>query len=182
MPRFPLATWKGPIPNENHAGMVFPIQGLVLHVEQGSETGTSSWFHNPGAQASAHFGNPKKGPLDQWVDTNDEAWAEMAGNRRWISVEHEGFSGEQLTETQLENDAHLLAWIHLNYPHVLLQLTNDPLNGWGLGWHGMGGEAWGGHLDCPGPGIIAARTSIVNRAKELLASRSSIHYLLTGEK
>src|SRR5581483_4642088 len=50
-----------------------------------------------------------------------------------------------------------------NFP---LQLTSSP-SGEGLGWHGMGGEAWGGHLNCPGnvrrgqcPGILEVARAI----------------------
>ena len=165
MARYPDAHWDGPIPNETPRAMRRPILGLVLHIEQGSEAGTDSWFHNPKAQASAHFGNPKQGRLDQWVDTNDKAWAEVAGNSRWISVEHEGRSGDRLTHTQIENDAQLLAWLHRT-EGVPLQITDSP-NRRGLGWHGMGGQAWGGHLDCPGDPIKHQRAEIITRAKEI---------------
>ena len=165
--RFPKAVWKGPIPNETRRAMVRPIMGLVLHVEQGSEAGTNSWFHNPGAQASAHFGNPFKGPLDEWVDTDDKAWAEVAGNSRWISDEHEGYSGKAPapTASQIENDAELLAWLHA-HEGVPIRISNSP-NRSGLGWHGMGGAAWGGHLTCPGDRILAARPQIIARARQL---------------
>lgn len=168
MSKFHKATWRGPISNETHAAMVRPIMGLVLHVEDGSEDGTNSWFHNPKAQASSHFGNPLKGPLDQWVDTDDKAWAEMDGNSRWISVEHEGFSGKAPapTASQIENDAQLLAWLHKT-EGVPLRITNS-VNRRGLGWHGMGGAAWGGHYDCPGDRIKKARREIVRRAKQIV--------------
>lgn len=164
--RFPKATWRGPVPNEEHGGIVYPIRGLVLHIEQGSESSADNWFHNAGAQASAHFGNPKTGSLQQWVDSDDEAWAEMAGNSRWISVEHEGFSGQTLTASQVENDAQLLAWLHKLYGFPLIP-TDNP-NGTGLGWHGMGGAAWGGHDLCPGEPIKAQRAEIIARANAIL--------------
>lgn len=141
--------------------------GLVLHIECGTEAGTDSWFHNPKAQASAHFGNPKVGPLDQWVDTDDKAWAEVDGNSRWVSVEHEGKGGAHLTASQVENDAHLLAWLHRT-EGVPLRITNHTWRK-GLGWHGMGGNAWGGHFDCPGDPIKAKRKAIVSRAKAIVA-------------
>jgi hypothetical protein len=169
MSRFAKARWRGPIPNDTRAAMIRPILGLVLHVEQGSETGTDGWFHNPGAHASAHFGNPLSGGLDQWVDTDDKAWAEIAGNPRWVSVEHEGYTNEAPapTKSQLENDAQLLAWLHLT-EGVPLQITDDPTKP-GLGWHGMGGAAWGGHENCPGSRIKNARPLIIARAKQLIA-------------
>lgn len=166
MARFRRARWRGPIPNRTPGGMVRPVMGLVLHIEQGTEAGTDAWFHNPKAQASAHFGNPKKGRLDQWVDTDDKAWAEAAGNSRWISVEHEGMAGDRLTAAQIENDAHLLAWLHVT-EGVPLQVT-DSVDKRGLGWHGMGGAAWGSHFSCPGEPIVKQRDQIITRAKALI--------------
>jgi hypothetical protein len=151
--------------------MVRPFHGLVLHIEQGTEAGTDSWFHNKSSQVSAHFGNPKTGALDQWVDTDDKAWAIVAGNRYWISLENEGDSGDALTATQLENSAQLLAWLHLT-ENVPLQPANDA-NSKGLGYHGMGGAAWGNHLDCPGMPIVNQRQAIIDRATEIVGAELS---------
>jgi N-acetyl-anhydromuramyl-L-alanine amidase AmpD len=170
MPRFPKAHWAGPIPNESHGRIQLPILGLILHVEEGTEAGTNSWFHNPKAEASAHFGNPTKGPLDQWVDTHDEAWAEMAGNSRWVSVEHEGTGA--ISHNQIENDAQLFAWLHRT-ENCRLVITNRTSRG-GLGWHGMGGAAWGGHRACPGDRIKAARPLIIARAKQILGTATEL--------
>lgn len=166
MPRYRRARWRGPVPNEVKGGMVRPLMGVVEHIECGTEAGTNSWFHDPRSQVSAHFGNPKHGPLDQWVDTHDRAWAEAAGNDRWISVENEGKPGDSLTSTQIENLAHLLVWLHRT-EGIPLQLTNH-VNRKGLGWHGMGGDAWGGHYDCPGEPIKRQRREILHRARVIL--------------
>lgn len=164
--KFPKAKWGGPIPNQTPGAMVRPIMGLVLHIQQGTERGTAGWFHNPAAEASSHFGNPKAGLLDQWVDTADEAWAEMQGNTRWVSVENEGYSGDSLTPSQIENAAQLLAWLNQT-EGVPLQISDDP-SVRGLGWHGMGGNAWGGHFDCPGDPIKNQRPQIIARAEQIL--------------
>lgn len=165
MARMPGAVFIGPTPNRDVGGMM-AVSGLVLHIEQGYEGGSEAWFKNPVAQASAHFLNPKQGGLRQLVDTRDEAWAQAAGNRHWISVEHEGFVPDALTPTQLENDAHLFAWLHRTY-NVPVHATDDP--GWpGLGWHGMGGAAWGNHPHCPGEAIKAQRPAILTRTEEIL--------------
>ena len=107
MAHFKEARWRGPVPNKNPGQMVRPFNGLVLHIQEGHEDGTDAHFHNPASKVSAHFGNPKHGGLDQWVDTDDKAWAEVSGNRHWISIENEGFSGDSLTDSQIENCAHL---------------------------------------------------------------------------
>jgi hypothetical protein len=65
---------------------------------EGTLDGTGAWFHDPSAEASSHFGVGKDGRMYQWVDTDDAAWAEMAGNSSWISIECEGHSGDSLTD------------------------------------------------------------------------------------
>ncbi len=165
---FQLARWRGPVPNKNVGAMVRPFKGLVLHIQQGNENGTDSWFHNPASQVSAHFGNPKTGGLDQWVDTNDKAWAQVAGNSAWISLENEGNSGDSLTATQVANAATLLAWLNIT-ESVSLTLANSPTDS-GLGYHAMGGAAWGGHTDCPGQPIIDQRAAICSAAQALVIS------------
>jgi hypothetical protein len=48
-----------------------------------------------------------------------------------------------------------------------LQVADSPA-GYGLGHHGMGGAAWGGHYDCPGPNNVALKPAIVARAIEIV--------------
>jgi hypothetical protein len=165
MARMPGTEWIGPTPNEHPNGML-AHKGLVLHIQQGTEAGSEAWFTNPASQASAHFLNPKSGGLKQLVDTDDRAWAEMQGNWYWVSIENEGYSGQSLTSSQVENAAQLYAWLHKTY-NVPLQSTDDP-NGSGLGWHGMGGVAWGNHPNCPGDPIKAQRPQILARAAQIL--------------
>jgi hypothetical protein len=167
MAQFQSANWLGPVPNCNTGGMVRPFQGLVLHIEVGTESGTNSWFHDPSSQVSAHFGNPKTGGLDQWVDTNDVAWAQVAGNTSWISLENEGNPGDSLTASQLANAATLLAWLNLT-ENIPMQLAETPSDS-GLGYHAMGGAAWGGHTSCPGQPIVDQRAAIVAAAQNLVS-------------
>jgi hypothetical protein len=148
--------------NFNKGGMVRPFHGLVLHIQQGTEAGTFGWFNKSGTGASAHFGNPKHGNLEQWVDIDDVAWAQVAGNHHWISVENEGWSGQSLTPSQMMNCADLLGWLHWN-ENVPLQLADNP-GGFGLGYHAMGGKSWGNHLQCPGEPIINQRLLIIDAA------------------
>lgn len=171
MTRFERATWRGPVPNQG--GSMGPILGLVLHIQEGSEAGTDAWFHNPTSKVSAHFGNPKSGGLDQWVEVGTVAWAEVNGNYNWVSVENEGHSGDALTASQLENAAQLLAWLHVQYG-VPLVISDTPAAGTpGLTGHGLGGSAWGGHTDCPGAPILGQRAAIIARAQQLLGATTS---------
>lgn len=174
MALMPGVTFIGPTPNMRVDGMV-EVRGLVLHIQEGTEAGSEAWFKNPASQASSHFLNPKTGGLRQLVDTKDRAWAEADGNSHWVSVENEGWAGDELTASQLENAAHLLAWLHTRYA-VPLQSTDD-VNGKGLGWHGMGGAAWGGHTGCPGDPIKAQRGAIIATAAAILggATKPTVH-------
>lgn len=163
----PFAQWK-PLPagvNHSPGGMV-AWDGIILHIMEGTLDGSDSWFRNPQAQASAHFGIGKDGRVFQWVDTADKAWAQAQGNPRNISIENEGNAGDSLTAAQLERNAEILAWAH-EVHGVPLMLNDDP-NARGLGWHGMGGALWGGHTGCPGPTIKAQRPWIINRAEAIL--------------
>lgn len=167
-PLYPAARWRGPVPNKTPGAMVAPLLGLVLHVEQGTEAGTDSWFHNPGSEVSAHLGAPKQSemgdpvPLDQFVAFDDRAWAEVAGNSRWLSIETAGYASDPLDSSQLHMIASLYADLHrvFSFP---FRTSESPTEA-GFGWHGMGGEAWGGHLDCPGDKRKAQRAIILAKA------------------
>lgn len=161
--RCPFAIWRGTIPNETPGGMESPVVGVVFHIMGASYEAADSWFHNPSAQASAHFGIKQDGTLVQWVDTADRAWHAAAANRHWIGVETEG-SGGALSEAGCQTFARLYRWLHDTHG-VPFQITDDPNSGHGFGWHGMGGSAWGGHDYCPGPERRAQRAHILQLAQ-----------------
>lgn len=137
------------------------MNGWVLHVIVGTIAAADSVFHRSGYGASAHFGVGKDGQVYQWVDTDDRAWAEGAGNPYWLSVETEGQPSEPLTNAQVASVARLMQWgqVHGPYPYAV----TDSTSGRGLGVHVMGGAAWGGH-NCPGPIRAAQRSLIVQAA------------------
>lgn len=163
--RMPGARWVGPTPNRNAGGMG-AVRGVVLHIQEGSEAGTEQWQKNPSAQVSSHFLAPRAGGVRQMVDTADMAWAQADGNPYWLSIECEGRVPQALTGQQVEACARILAWAHAAY-EVPLQSTNSTA-GRGLGWHGMGGAAWGGHTGCPGDAIVRQRPSIITRARQII--------------
>ncbi|MEU9849270.1 peptidoglycan-binding protein [Streptomyces sp. NPDC047985] len=160
MARMPGALWR-PVPNRTKGGQE-AIYGVVLHIMAGTLDGSDAWFRNPASQASAHFGVGKDGRIYQWVDTADRAWAQGNGNRTWLSIEHEGQGGDALTAKQLAATARIVAWMHQTHG-VKLQATDSP-TGRGIGWHGMGGAAWGGHTACPGTPIKNQRAEIIKAA------------------
>lgn len=137
-------------------------RGLVLHIQQGSQSGTIGWFNNPKAQASSKWACAKDGSLVQLVNDKDEAWTQAAGNPFWDSVECEGFSGEQLTFQQIITIARLFEW-HSFVKGYPLELANDP-SGKGLGHHAMGSASWGNHHNCPGNVIVKQKSVILAKA------------------
>lgn len=170
MARFSGATWR-PVPSNFTKRGQDSVYGVVIHIMDGSLAGTDSWFRNSEAQASSHFGTGRNGALYQWVDTGDRAWAQAAGNRTWLSVENEGRGGDSLTVAQLDRCAEVLAWAHKFYG-VPIQLASG-VNGRGLGYHAMGGSAWGGHTSCPGSRVVAQLSEIVRRAKSIAGEGDS---------
>jgi hypothetical protein len=144
-------------------GMDSPVVGVVFHIMGASMAAADAWFHNPSAQASAHFGIGQDGHLVQWVDTPDRAWHAAAANRHWIGVETEG-SGGPLSEAGCQTFGRLYAWLAGLYG-LPFAPTDDPNAGHGLGWHGMGGAAWGGHDYCPGPERKAQRAHVLQLAQ-----------------
>ncbi|WP_223182466.1 peptidoglycan-binding protein [Streptomyces sp. CBMA370] len=170
MARFSGATWR-PIADNFTDGGQDAVYGVVIHIMDGSLAGTDSWFRNTSAQASSHFGTGRAGQLYQWVDTSDRAWAQAGGNRTWLSVENEGRGGDALTADQITRCAEVLAWAHKTHG-VPLQLASGP-SGRGLGYHAMGGSAWGGHTSCPGSKVVAQLDDILSRAKSLAGGGSS---------
>jgi hypothetical protein len=138
---------------------------MVLHTAVGTYEGTISWQNNPASQVSSYVVIAKDGRMAQCVDLDDRAWTQGTGNSSWIGAEMEGRS-EALTDAQLQTTARLYAFLVQTYG-IPLQKTDDPA-GRGLGWHGMGGGAWGGHYNCPGPAMVGQRDEILRRAAVIL--------------
>src|SRR5260370_19169307 len=129
----PFAIWRPLPPGVNHSsGGMVAYDGVVLHIMEGILDGTDSWFRNPQAQASAHFGTGKDGRVYQWVDTAAKAWAQAAGNPRNISIENDGNAGDSLTQAQAESVAESLACAHATHGGHLR--INDVPAAQGLGW------------------------------------------------
>lgn len=161
---YPAAQWHGPVPGQG--GPMGKIRLGVAHIMSGTMSGTDGWFHNPNAQVSAHFGIAKDGTVYQWVDTNTIAWAEAAYNDCAISVENEGYSGEQLTFAQAVAFANLMVWVFQTH-QVTLARTSDP-NGAGWIGHGELGVSGGNHPACPGDPILAQLPTVIKAAWEIL--------------
>jgi hypothetical protein len=161
--------YNDPFPCVNGSWGSGAMQGVVMHTMVGNLPGTIAVFNKPSYQASAHFGVAQDGSVHQFgpIGKGWIAWAEMAGNLTWYSIE---FADNKRTENPL-TDAQILAGAQLveflsRFAGFPLQVTDRPA-GRGFGTHVMGGAAWGGHT-CPGPGPRAAqRADIIAQAKEI---------------
>ena len=161
-------TWNSqwPCGNGDSGGMAVPtgVSGMLVHTQVGNNPGSIAWFNNSASQASAHFCVAQDGSIVQMGPVNGwMAWHCAAGNPNWFGCEFadNGQPSNPLTQAQVTAGAQLLEL--LSRPEAgrfPMQITDSPATE-GLGWHGMGGAAFGGHYDCPGDVRKAQRPQIV---------------------
>lgn len=149
-PNVPVNHWKG--------GITPRI--AVWHIMQGNILGTYEEFMNPHSQVSSHFGisdgkNAPDGEIWQYVRVTDTAWHNADGNPYCVGVENAGWSGNPLTDAQLHSGGRLFEWLHDEFPAIAMWRNTRPYTGRGLSWHGLGGQDWGNHPDCPGVPVVA---------------------------
>lgn len=161
--RMPGIPYLGPPDSNWGGGIVRPPKGMVVHIAEGSYWGTIGWQQNPVADVSSYFVTSRAGDIAQMLDLDLMAWTQANGNPTWIGVENEGFHTEAFTDAQVTANARIFAWLRTVWPSIPAQVSNSPNTG-GLGWHGMGGAAWGNHPDCPGPPNVALLPTILARA------------------
>ena len=109
----PVEEWN-PSPNfsSRHGRKIIAI---VDHITQGSFPGCMDWLKNPVSNASSNYIVTKLGRIIQLVKEGDKAWANgIVEKPNWnlydgtnpnlytISIEHEGMTGEGLTEAQYQ--------------------------------------------------------------------------------
>lgn len=160
---FPGAVWRGNC--ANNSGLRGSVtRGLVLHVnDTAANVSLWSWVNNPNSDMSCHFQVLQDGTVEQYLDTDLWSWCQADGNRQWISMEMPTLPSVGMTSAQIKSAARVLKWLSDLY-HFPLELTSDPTNGQGFGWHGMGGAAWGGHTGCPGDIRVAQRAQVLSLA------------------
>ncbi|WP_165485774.1 N-acetylmuramoyl-L-alanine amidase [Frankia sp. Cppng1_Ct_nod] len=139
--------------------------GLVLHVQQGNGN-LFGWFNNPSSQVSSTLWAGRSGEREQYVPSDVRAWAQVAGNASYDSIETEGFNTEPLTDAQIETVAQAYADGVRTFGWALV-VTHTPGSS-GLILHSDGGAAWGSHPDCPGVLRAAACGTIIARATAIV--------------
>lgn len=115
---------------------------IVIHIMDGSLTGTDSWFASPSSGVSAHFGIGFKGEVHQYVEEQNTAWANgrvdnpkaklvvarptINPNKYTISIEHEGSDLSKAPLEQLKVSGELVKYIATKYG---IPLTRDYIYG-----------------------------------------------------
>lgn len=112
-----------PTPNFHRGRNGYLPIAIVVHIEDGTEVGTDSWFANPRSHVSSHFSVSKTGEVHQYVDESNTAFhvgvidhpswplikQNVSPNFYTIGIEHEGVDGNQLTDAQKAASAALIA-------------------------------------------------------------------------
>lgn len=165
-------SYNNPFPCVNGNYGSGAMQGVVMHTMVGNLPGTITVFNNPSYQASAHFGIDQQGNIHQFgpIGKGWIAWAQVAGNVTWYSIEHadNGDPNIPLTTAQIRSSAQLVEMLSA-FAGFPLQVT-DSVSGKGYGTHEMGGAAWGGHTcpDLPPKHVRSQqRAAIIALAKEI---------------
>jgi hypothetical protein len=156
---YPAATYR-PLNQFSNQGTK-PRVGVVLHVNDSNGPSLYNWIAGNN-NMSCHFQVAKSGVVEQYVDTDNGSWCQMAGNDTYLSIETEGYPVEALTAAQVNACAGIMRWA--NQTHGIPLQVADSVGARGLAWHGMGGAAWGGHTACPGDLRKAQRAQILQLA------------------
>ena len=143
--------------------------GVLMHTTVSEAPSAVAWFNNPQAQASAQFIIAESGEIWQMgpIGKGWMAWHAAAANPHWYGIEHadNGNPANPLTAAQITASAQLVECLSA-FAGFPLQISDSP-SVKGYGWHGMGGEAFGGHFDCPGNVRKAQRPQIIALAMSI---------------
>ena len=150
------AAWRpahrGNYTNANRGEVI--IDYIVIHVAQGSYSGTVNWFKDRRASSSAHYVVSRNGRVAQCVRNEDIAW--HAGwwrtNKKSIGIEHAGYidNPRSFTGSMYRSSARLSAYVcrRFNVPinrHRIIghnQVPGCPGPGGGISCHRDPGTYW----------------------------------------
>lgn len=107
---------------------------VAIHIADGLEASVIATFKDPNVQKSSHFLVCKDGTVDQFVSTKNASFCtgnidnpvselvlKMPTNPNgWtVSIEHEGFGTEDITEAQYQTTALICKYLHDNWDIAL---------------------------------------------------------------
>lgn len=119
-----------PSPNFTAGRKIYKPEAVVIHIMEGSLSGTDSWFKNPVSKVSAHYGIGKTGEVHQYVAETNSAWhagrvnspswqlIKPAGNGLFINpnfytvgIEHEGNEDSDWTDDMYNSSSEMVKQI-----------------------------------------------------------------------
>lgn len=134
-------------PNFNTGRSGYKPEIIVLHIMDGSLSGTDSWFASPASGVSSHFGVGFAGEIHQYVANLDTAWTQghhegatfklykpgINPNLYCLSIEHEGYDLSIIHEAQLDATVGLIKYlaglynIPIDRDHIIGHYEVDPI-------------------------------------------------------
>lgn len=141
MAKYPGAIQK-PITAKRRDRMVW-YRRMNLHVAVAEWSSLHSYFNVKG-RPDSHFYVRKDGTVEQYVDTDFQAYADLDGNDATISVETQGGvtnpNGEPWTGAQVEALAKLYAWAVRTHGIPVKMASDSKIasTSHGLSWHRLG--------------------------------------------
>lgn len=125
---------------------------LIIHTNGGGTDHGSlyGWFSRPGNTICSHFQVAADGRVEQYVNTDQQAYAQYAGNAFAVSVETEdaGHPERPWTDEQCTAIIKLARWLK-----VPAKISPDGKGG-GIGWHSLYADWNRSHHNCPGSARI----------------------------
>jgi N-acetylmuramoyl-L-alanine amidase len=163
-----------------HRTAMARYRGICNHVAVSEAASLFNYFNQAGNPTS-HFYVRRDGNVEQYVDTQFQAPANLEGNPSLVSIETQGgvqnVDREPWTAAQLETLAGIAAWAHRVHGIPLVAMADSRPSTTGIGYHRLGIEPWrvdGGETwssaygkVCPGAAKIAQIPGIIRRARDL---------------
>lgn len=186
----PGAVWR-PIPVSSSRARRQKGRGVCLHVAVSESSSLFNYFST--AEVDSHFYVAKSGVIEQYVDADLVAYANLNGNYSLISVETQGgvtnIEGESWTIAQVASLAKIAKWAHDTEGVPLQVMPNSLPTSRGVGYHRLGvdpyrvpgGELWSSAYgkSCPGTAKIAQVTAVVKAASSAVPTPSGDDVPLT---
>lgn len=123
---FPIEFVTIPSSNYGSRNGELPI-AIAIHIAEGNKASVIATFKNPAVQKSSHFLVNRDGSITQFVGTADASYctgnidnpinelvlSKPSNPNKWtVSIEHEGFSTQDITDAQYQTTSKLCKFLH----------------------------------------------------------------------
>lgn len=165
MPRYSAATWK-PLPEADREPLITATQ-VICHSAVSDAASLWPYFARDDVVLESHFYVNEQGGVEEYIDTDRQADANLTANVRAISIET--WDGRDPDHTpwnpaQLDALTELIAWCCRTHDIPALKCAGP--SGPGIGWHTMWGapSPWTPvQKTCPGAPRIAQMPDLIAR-------------------